>query len=332
MNNCPNCGSKINQGDIFCKVCGSKLPQEENNQFNNGQTNLNFNNNQQSTVINQVNNTDDGLVRAYIGKNADKLLKGNFSFCVFLFGAIYVLYRKMWLLGIIWIVINVISMMFLPTYSWIISFVINIFLMFQFKKIYIKHVHEEVAKIESENPGKSREELGSICSKKGGTTLIPIFLVILFYVVILYFLISAIMNVSDTSIGNLNVSIPKIFKLSDYSNNNLKMYDAHADDYSYSCNLTIKSSNADFLNNDAKEYLEDDIYVSDKNTFSGISEKVINNNTWYYATVKSDYGQDYYYSIMNNNIIYEVEFSINTDKDNTCSNAHKEILESLKFD
>lgn len=37
MNNCPNCGSKVNQGEAFCRVCGTRVALPQNNIANNTQ-------------------------------------------------------------------------------------------------------------------------------------------------------------------------------------------------------------------------------------------------------------------------------------------------------
>ena len=132
MNNCPNCGSKVNQGEAFCKVCGTKLSSPQNitnntqqyqqytNQntnsisqlinyqnINNQQINNNLNSQQPQNNIYQnniiYNNDNEYLIDSYIGKNAEKLKNGGFSTNTFFFGSLYVLYRKMWLLGFIWL-------------------------------------------------------------------------------------------------------------------------------------------------------------------------------------------------------------------------------------
>lgn len=51
MNNCPNCGSSVNQGDAFCKVCGTKLPLPQNNISNNTQQFQGVSNQQQSIIL-----------------------------------------------------------------------------------------------------------------------------------------------------------------------------------------------------------------------------------------------------------------------------------------
>ena len=117
MNNCPNCGSNTNPGDAFCNVCGTNLSLPQNNSLNNPQVNNQIQNSVQIQGLQQMpssNNTIGSqndmevLVDAYIGKNADKIKNGKFSFCSFFFGVIYVFYRKMWSVGLKWLVINII--------------------------------------------------------------------------------------------------------------------------------------------------------------------------------------------------------------------------------
>ena len=93
MNICPNCGSNLKDGDKFCRKCGTKVE---------------LRNNDLKTLIKNISISDDDLINAYIGKNADKLKNGTFSANTFFLGSLYVLYRKMWLLGIGWLVVNAI--------------------------------------------------------------------------------------------------------------------------------------------------------------------------------------------------------------------------------
>jgi len=150
----------------------------------------------------QVN--DEELVNAYIGKNADKLKKG-FSWNTLIFGVLYVLYRKMWLLGLCWILINVgiktmpvlldinlpsITQLFknFDWYEWwqialvLLPYIINIIMAFLFKKTYSKIVTKKVERIKLENNEKTPDELIQICNKKGGTTKLPVIILILIYI------------------------------------------------------------------------------------------------------------------------------------------------------
>lgn len=213
MKNCPNCGSEVNFGESFCKMCGTRvtLLQNDNQQKNN--QNINYsdkNSNLTVTDIEEENSfySDNELIDAYIGKNAFQIKKGGFSLCTYLFGLFYVFYRKMWLLGFSWIAINLITNTFLTSIADVIMLVVNIIIAFQFKKIYLKKVSESVNEIKEQNPGKSKEQLISLCKKKGGTTIIPIIILIIIIVIsILQALSSAII---DSQNQNNYKTIPSI--------------------------------------------------------------------------------------------------------------------------
>lgn len=147
----------------------------------------------------QINN--DELINAYIGVNAEKLRKGKFSLWTCLFGTAYVFYRKMWLLGFAWHLLNmfislitifvtlkifnVVELFQSSTYStpaiivFVISCILNIIVSFLFKKLYIKKATKKVEKIKQRNSDKTNEELKKICAKKGSTTVIGIVVAIL---------------------------------------------------------------------------------------------------------------------------------------------------------
>lgn len=374
MNNCPNCGSNVNQGEAFCRVCGTKMPLPQNNFSNSTQQSQQMNvqntNYQQQSVnpalqgVQQLQNNvyqnnamlqnnmfnDDDLIDSYIGKNANKLKNGSFSVNTFFFGFLYVLYRKMWLLGFIWLAVSMVANMFLESIASVIVIAANIIISTQFKKLYLKHVKEQVDKIKAENSGKTKEQLMMICSQKGGTTLLPVIVVIILYGIILFIAFALVWdtvnkaientqndynntstNVTNETgtIGNLNVTIPSNLIASSYSTDDYKVY--RTDYNNDSCSLKLSTIKSSYYNNDAKQYLENDIYYSATDTFSGISQKTVNNNSWYYATVTKSYGQKYYYSIVNNGTIYELEFEISDDVNKTCSSAYNTVINSLKF-
>ena len=73
MNNCPNCGSTVNQGEAFCRMCGTKLPLPQNNIFNN-------NTQQPEQFVNQpqqMNNQNVNFEQSY--QNFNQTQKNNYN-------------------------------------------------------------------------------------------------------------------------------------------------------------------------------------------------------------------------------------------------------------
>lgn len=415
--NCPNCGSNINQGEMFCRVCGTRLNfqsiqqnsvvqpnmvqpnvvqpnvvQPNTMESNTVQPNMvqqnvvqpsmmvpnvvqpniiesntvdsnmvqqnviqpnvvqsNYEqspiNMQQQSISNNIENTsqiydnysnDEAFINAYIGKNVDKLKNGDFSINTFFLGILYVLYRKMWLLGIIWFLASMIFSMFLPSFSVILTFAINIIVSVQFKKWYLKHVEEKVAKIKLENPNASYEQLLMICTKKGGTTIIPVILYIILYVivfVVVFFVLflgyadNLLNETSSGNIGDLSLSIPLIFEENGYNTDSYASYSL-SDDEDY-CRLTIKNTSASYYDS-TSSYLKENVYYSSNDVISEISSKNINGNNWSSMSVQKSYGKTYYYVGQKNDKIYYIEFNI-IDDSGVCSSSHSNIINSIKF-
>lgn len=162
---CINCNNETIPGDSFCRVCGVKL---ENNTFVNGGT---------------TTNPDTELVDAYIGKNVEAIRKQDFSWATFFWGVYYAIYRKMWLLAVLWFVIIFILVLFLPSLSSFVGLVLNIIVCIKFKEWYVKHAEENVQKIKNNNPHMNHEQLLEVCRRKGGTSVIALIIFVLLFIV-----------------------------------------------------------------------------------------------------------------------------------------------------
>ena len=222
MNNCSKCGAVIKEGASFCGSCGTPVETIQNNtveidikptadlidnqipnnpvQEQNTQTigvqvstqnamdNIQTFDSQTQQIGEDFQTSesysDDELINAYMGKNAYKLKKGDFSIWTLLFGNIYIFYRKMFAVGFCWLFINLIANQFLKSASFYINLIISIIMSTQFKKMYLQHVEDKVEAIKAENKGVSREQLLSICTQKGGTTIIPVIIVGIVYVIV----------------------------------------------------------------------------------------------------------------------------------------------------
>lgn len=206
--NCPKCNFNINQGEKFCRNCGLNFDQYQQMQYN--QSNINA----QSQVITSVQSINNGgltnnnyqvnndeyikeemLIDAYIGRNADKLRNFGFSWCMFFLGVLYAFYRKMWLFGIIMILLYVVASMItgnIPLINRILDFVIGIVASMIFKEKYIAHVTKKVANIQSKYPNKTHEELIKICKKKGGISILALIIILGWVGLVMFLLISSL--------------------------------------------------------------------------------------------------------------------------------------------
>ncbi len=202
MINCPNCGGLNGNGNPTCSFCGASLinnsidPNLVNIQSTDRFVEPTYDNQDMGAFAGQpayvpnsmpesfpdaeenANSETDYFVDAYIKKNVDKIKTKGFSIWAFLFGGIYIWYRKMYKLLLIYIGLNfVISSLFtllgISMLAFIPSLAFNVFLGIKFKELYLKDVTAKVAAIKSNNSEELPEKIALICSKKGGTTIIP---------------------------------------------------------------------------------------------------------------------------------------------------------------
>lgn len=331
MNICPNCGSNLKNGDKFCRKCGTKVE---------------LINNDLKTLVKNITISDDDLINAYIGKNADKLKNGTFSVNTFFFGSLYVLYRKMWLLGIGWLAVNLIVGAFLEPISNIVSIVLSVVLGLKFKTLYLKHVTEEVNKIKIENNNASREQLMMICANKGGTSVLGVILPIITIFVLSFFAvltdhdIDEDIDIKDDS-DNTKTSLKEEGTLMDLSYKIPNVFDDRLESYS-SASYTQKSNDSDKckyitkilssrLETDAKSYLERNVYKDNTELYDNIVIKNINGNNWYYTETNENNIINYYYATINGMFLYSVNYRIISDTNGTCKKAYSEIINSLEF-
>ena len=127
-------------------------------------------------------------------------LKGGFSFCTLFFGYIYVFYRKMWLLGFIWLLISIL----LYNHFWI-ALGLNVFIAFCFKEIYLSYVDGKVRKIKEQYSNYSGSQLVYICSKKGGTTIIPVIISVIIGLLIPILSTVIVLNTINDDIDKVDI-------------------------------------------------------------------------------------------------------------------------------
>ena len=117
---------------------------------------------------------DEELLRAFIGNNYDKITTKQFNLSGFFFSTFYMFYRKMFLYAIALFFVNVIVLNVIDNI--LISLLFNVLVGIFVNKIYLSYAKNKINKIKLKNPQSDQNELKSICSTKGGTSIGQIFL------------------------------------------------------------------------------------------------------------------------------------------------------------
>ena len=149
------------------------------------------------------NNVDlnEKLSLEYVGTKYEKLKNKKFSIPSLFFGWLYIAYRKFYSLLIVYVILERIYSAMLSSVLKekpilvICLFIPNIILALVFNKLYLNNVKKKVSEIRNSNPEASESELSSICSKKGGVSIVSLILAV---VVVVF--INAVINVV---LGNL---------------------------------------------------------------------------------------------------------------------------------
>lgn len=205
-----------------------------NNANSTMQSNSNENNNislQQSYV--STNQTDDELLRAFIGNNYEKITTGSFNIAGFFLTSLYMFYRKMFGFGLLAFIFSfimsffivgiklVVNITFLNSIVSIIltiicSIIFNVIVGFLVNKIYLSYAKKKVNKIKLKNSQKSIEELKTICSNKGGTSIGMAFLgffteigitVLVIVIMVIYYFVTIKNAVNGPKLPNISPDI-----------------------------------------------------------------------------------------------------------------------------
>ena len=137
----------------------------------------------------------DSLLMNFVGNKLGKFEKMKFSIFAFLFGAAYFAYRKLLLLAIPFLVIDIVIGIFTPNVIPIVAFIIiaiveRLVAAIIFPKAYRSNYYKQVDKMLDKD--KATQE--NIISSKGGKSL-------LFFIVVLILSTVVTMSVKDTLSG-----------------------------------------------------------------------------------------------------------------------------------
>ncbi|MBQ6135079.1 MAG: hypothetical protein IJI60_02040 [Bacilli bacterium] len=223
---CPNCGNKAGRKDIFCEICGTYLKDQEKDDWSAEEIDLEEEEKEEENKVqeeiekepiaeegkeekkskkkeklfsvkdssgtrkNQYSYENEDLLEAYIGEDYKLIKKSFFNIWAFLFNWMYVLYRKLYVTGIIGLVISWVVIAFFRRYIWIYLAVVSVLLALLFSPYYIFISKKKVEKIKSQNEDEDSFTLSGICKNKGGVRVLPALLLYSAFLIIVFFTIT----------------------------------------------------------------------------------------------------------------------------------------------
>lgn len=151
--------------------------------------------------IKEQRNFDAKLLINYIGKNNKKFFNNKFSFTAFFFGGLYLIYRKMYVLGMLIYFIETFLILYFADNIIALSIILflilieRIFLGFITNKKYLDIAYNNCMNIQEKNFIRPDEEIVYSCQEKGGTSLFLLILIFIIISLIVYPLNSALKTI-----------------------------------------------------------------------------------------------------------------------------------------
>ena len=273
---CKKCGEKIGKDELFCPSCGYYVGDEDTQKLGDDEINskeaITNTFEKEKFEIKDASATKKGefsyenedLLEAFIGEDYKLIKKSPFNIWAFLLNWMYLLYRKLYITGLIGLLLSWIVIAFFRKIIWIYLVITMLLLGFSFSKYYIFICKYKVEKIIKDNPDEDRFNIEAICRQKGGVNVVIVLIIYLVFLIIVFFtLVSFTYN----------------------KNHNTKFWQENSENKA-SCNSVIKT---------AYNYLEEE---NDLGIASDAVCEVIgnNNNREYKVYIKTNKDNNAYYS------------------------------------
>ena len=267
---CKKCGKKLRRNETFCTICGyyndpneeKVLPTYDDDDFD--LTNEDWSSSEDDKAAEkeldkilkekkpepeEELDEEDRYVKAYIGEDYKMVKKYFFNIWAFLFNWIYFLYRKLYITGIIGLIITFIVVMFFKSSLLIYLGIVSVLSGLLFNKYYIFIIKNRINKINDEFEGSDTYSIEDVCKEKGGVRIIP--------ALITYFVFLAIIVLSLT---NLNLTLGshknKFFKQNseNEANCNSLIKTAYSDIEENFAGNKVQEAECKIVKNTSKEY------------------------------------------------------------------------------
>ncbi len=308
---------------------------------------------------NLLTKKDDKLFKAYLGSGYKNITTKQFNYAALFLGPIYLLYRKVYTIGFVWLFLDLFAFLVLPLAK-VKYYIILIFEILSFicsglfaNQIVLNHVGSRIVNYKMiEN---DKEKLKKKCQKNGGTNLVLalVTFILVFLIIILVFssqLMKWYVNTKDINMksptmedrvyfnGKVNIDenfnirdnvtlvVPDDFYLANESS--YQYYYVYQDPNAYmpKCMIELES---------VKGYKTPELFISAIASYhleleENIQTEEINNNVWKYINVTDSSKNIYYATTLINNNMYLLKFTYQYNLEDECGSHFIEVLDSIR--
>lgn len=330
---CPNCNRDINENSKYCNKCGYKIENRHNEQYLYSEL--------YSKTFQKKVTSEEDYIKNYIGSNYETIKKEKFSLTGFIFGPLYLLYKKVYSPAILILLITVLIYSVNDYAATIFYIIISFYIGYKGNSIYLQHATRKVEELKISNPDKSSTEILDICIKEGKPN--TYLLIILISIVITNLFIYSFINNYDTTsnepIEDIQITSYKTqdinYELKSTFNNEAQTYkymkSTYKDDNN-NCSITIMSDKYIYIYQSLEDYINKNLYINSNEEIKENGLKTINNITYKKMILESNtHNRELYFKIYNNNVYY-IEYSENkTYNNNYCKQEYNNFINSITF-
>ena len=324
---CPRCRTQVDNGKKFCDECGSRLLDNYNIE-----SNIIIETSTNSTVVDNIS-----MVESFVGPSYEKLRRIGFNIWFFLFGPYYMLYRKMYVYGFIYLLLMAFIFIFLTDIFFIVG-IVNVLVSFKFNNIYLSYVSRKVESVRTLCADQNnRSEVLKKCSEQGGCNIAVVLLGMAAYGYLTFNKTQEITNqfLADRGLLPSSTKSAMNYKKLSFQNPNgvTKEVTSSAETvYTYSdednsCNYTVIVTET---NTTAQNYLNRKSEYTGKDTKNPIISETFNGKQWKLLKVNKSNSVVYDYAILYKHYLYNVVFKEYKDS-GKCSSIKDDLTSSLKL-
>ena len=268
---------------------------------------------------------EEEYISSYINTN-ENWINYPVSLPAAIFGPFYLIYRKEYTRGIVFILLFIVSHAYLPeNVGLTLRIISNLFLSITHNRNYKSYVYSNVEKIKQENPKMSHKELIRECKKKGGTLNILVMTIILIlYIMGIYVLIKPNNNQTINNLiknHELSYEVPSNIKKLENQTNYQYFVDKKENG---TCYITI---NSQYYPNTKKDYLVNILKEETRYQEIKREEKEFNHINYLYSYLQnSSKEKEIFITISKKQRIYSITFE--STNNSSCKKDIEKIMKT----